>query len=126
MKRAMALFVAFLLYGPFAKAASIPPNHSQVGIVMFTFNNGAQPTEGVYYSLNQTVPLQKVPGGYLIVSAFGDGSAELRPVFLSTKADLQQRQELGGWAKCVGRVEYEAINGFKNTIPAFKVWEPRP
>ncbi len=126
MKRAAALFSAILLYGAIAWSAALPPNHSQVGIVMFTFANGAQPTEGVYYSLNETVPIQKVEGGYLIVAMDSDGSAELRPVFVRTKAELQQGQMLSGWAKCVGTVEYETLNGFKNTVPAFIAWEPRP
>ncbi len=118
MKR-LTLFAAFLLLGSTAHAW-VPENASGMGIVMFTVANGAQPTQGVAYSLNQTIPVQKLQTGYLITSAFTDGSADLQLIFVKTNTKYNQGQMLSGWARCLGYSDYEGQNGFPQRVFVFE------
>lgn len=125
MKRAAILIGAFLLLGARAHA-ELPANRSTMGIVAFAYNNGMQPELGVSYPLDQTTPFQKVDGGYLIVSAFNDGSSAPWPVFLKTKKDYSEGQILKGWAKCIGKIQLNGLNGFPQVFFAFELYGDRP
>jgi hypothetical protein len=76
---------------------------------------GVVPSKDCAYSLEYTVPLQKVEGGYVLTNSAQDGV----PLYLATDEDVREHQFLQGYAIYLGPVTYKAQNGFDHTMFTF-------
>lgn len=84
-------------------------------------DNDFKPERGYLYHLGGMRIMQKIRGGYLIISDIGSDND---PALLYTNNEsFQGAMFFSEWAYYVGDVEYTTITGFKKMVYAFKLYK---
>lgn len=125
---AISLYLTMMVGSAFgAIPAKLKYRSTDAGITFFmdraNIEAGVLPRADCIYDVNYTLPLQKVPGGYLLTvhpeMATTYGS---EVVMLYTKGDLPQGVMLGGYVYPVGTFNYTTLAGYPHTVLAFRAF----
>jgi hypothetical protein len=68
--------------------------------------------------------IQKLRGGYLFTGSrsYFQGSMELKPAYLETKAKIPPMTRFCAWFYYIGDRTFTGIDGFERTVPAFRIY----